>query len=60
LNPPAADPTQQKVFQLMPIIFTGMFLFFPAGLVLYMLVNNLISMTHQFWIYKSMEKAKAK
>lgn len=60
LNPPAADPTQQKVFQFMPIIFTGMFLFFPAGLVLYMLVNNLISMTHQFWIYKSLEKPAAK
>ncbi len=56
LNPPAADPMQQKVFQFMPIIFTGMFLFFPAGLVLYMLVNNLISMTHQYWIYKSLEK----
>ncbi|MCC7517200.1 MAG: membrane protein insertase YidC [Pseudomonadales bacterium] len=59
LNPPAADPMQQKVFQFMPIIFTGMFLFFPAGLVLYMLVNNLISMTHQFWVYKSMEKPRS-
>ncbi|HSC75802.1 MAG TPA: membrane protein insertase YidC [Pseudomonadales bacterium] len=60
LNPPPADPMQQKVFQFMPIIFTGMFLFFPAGLVLYMLVNNLISMSHQFWIYKTMQKAGAK
>ena len=60
MNPPPADPMQQKVFQFMPIIFTGMFLFFPAGLVLYMLVNNLISMAHQFWIYKSLEKAGAK
>lgn len=60
LNPPAGDPMQQKVFQFMPIMFTGMFLFFPAGLVLYMLVNNLISMSHQFWIYKSLEKSGAK
>lgn len=60
LNPPAGDPTQQKVFQFMPIMFTGMFLFFPAGLVLYMLVNNLISMSHQFWIYKSLEKSSAR
>lgn len=60
LNPPAADPMQQKIFQFMPIIFTGMFLFFPAGLVLYMLVNNLISMAHQFWVYKALEKTQAK
>jgi YidC/Oxa1 family membrane protein insertase len=60
LNPPPADPMQQRIFQFMPIIFTGMFLFFPAGLVLYMLVNNLISMSHQFWIYKTMQKAGAK
>ncbi len=57
LNPPQADPMQQRIFQMMPIIFTGMFLFFPSGLVLYMLVNNLISMTHQYFVYKSMEKA---
>jgi YidC/Oxa1 family membrane protein insertase len=56
LNPPAADPIQQRVFQMMPIIFTAMFLFFPSGLVLYMLVNNLISMSHQWWVYKAMEK----
>ncbi|HQQ64341.1 MAG TPA: membrane protein insertase YidC [Pseudomonadales bacterium] len=59
LNPPAADPTQQRVFQMMPVIFTGMFLFFPAGLVLYMLVNNIISMSHQYWIYKSLNKPQA-
>ncbi len=58
LNPPAADPMQQKIFQMMPLIFTGMFLFFPSGLVLYMLVNNLISMSHQYWVYKQLDKAK--
>jgi len=58
LNPPQADPMQQRIFQMMPIVFTGMFLFFPSGLVLYMLVNNLISMTHQFFVYRSLEKAK--
>lgn len=53
MNPPVADPMQQKIFQMMPLIFTGMFLFFPSGLVLYMLVNNLISMTHQGWVQRT-------
>lgn len=56
LNPPATDPMQQKIFQWMPIVFTAMFLFFPAGLVLYMLVNNIISMTHQYYVYKQVDK----
>lgn len=56
LNPPATDPMQQKIFQWMPIVFTAMFLFFPAGLVLYMLVNNIISMTHQYFVYKQVDK----
>lgn len=56
LNPPAADPMQQKIFQMMPLVFTGMFLFFPSGLVLYMLVNNLISMTHQWWVQRELAR----
>ena len=52
LNPPQVDPMQQKIFQFMPIIFTVMFLFFPAGLVLYWVVNNILSMAQQWYINK--------
>lgn len=52
LNPPQVDPMQQKIFQFMPIIFTVMFLFFPAGLVLYWVVNNVLSMAQQWYINK--------
>jgi len=57
LNPPPPDPMQAKVFQFMPIIFTVFFLFFPAGLVLYWLVNNVLSMTQQWVITRQIEKA---
>ena len=52
LNPPQVDPMQQKIFQFMPIIFTFMFLWFPAGLVLYWVVNNILSMAQQWYINK--------
>lgn len=52
LNPPQVDPMQQKIFQFMPIIFTVMFLWFPAGLVLYWVVNNILSMAQQWYINK--------
>lgn len=45
-----ADPTQQKIFMLMPLIFTFLFISFPAGLVLYWLVNNLLSIIQQYVI----------
>jgi YidC/Oxa1 family membrane protein insertase len=49
LNPtPAGDPAQQKMMQIMPIAFSVMFIFFPAGLVLYWLVNNVISIAQQW------------
>jgi YidC/Oxa1 family membrane protein insertase len=54
MNPPATDPVQQQVMQLMPIIFTVMFLWFPSGLVLYWLVNNVLSMAQQYWIMRKM------
>ncbi len=57
LNPAPPDPIQAKVFQFMPIIFTVFFLFFPAGLVLYWLVNNVLSMTQQLIITRQIEKA---
>ncbi|SUC11160.1 YidC/Oxa1 family membrane protein insertase [Pasteurella canis] len=53
---PVADPTQQKVMNFMPVLFTGFFLFFPSGLVLYWLVSNLITIAQQQLIYRSLEK----
>ena len=50
LNPAPADPVQAKVMLFMPILFTGMFLFFPAGLVLYWCVNNSLSIVQQWQI----------
>ena len=50
LNPAATDPIQQKVMQLMPLVFSIFFFFFPAGLVLYSLVNNTLSILQQWQI----------
>ena len=47
MNPPAADPMQQKIMMFLPLIFTVLFLNFPAGLVLYWLVNNVLSIAQQ-------------
>ncbi|MDM1765654.1 membrane protein insertase YidC [Acinetobacter sichuanensis] len=58
LNPQPADPMQAKVFKIMPIMFTVFMLFFPAGLVLYWIVNNSITILQQWFINKSVEKAK--
>jgi YidC/Oxa1 family membrane protein insertase len=55
LNPPPPDPVQAKVMQFMPIIFTVLFLFFPAGLVLYWLVNNVLSIAQQWLITRQVE-----
>ena len=52
LNPPPPDPMQAKVMQFLPIIFTFFFLFFPAGLVLYWVVNNILSIAQQWIITK--------
>ena len=60
LQPPPADPMQAKVMKMMPIMFTVLFLFFPAGLVLYWLVNNVLSLAQQWYITRSVEKAAAK
>ena len=49
LNPPPPDPMQAKIMQWLPVMFTFFFLWFPAGLVLYWVCNNLLSMTQQ-WI----------
>jgi YidC/Oxa1 family membrane protein insertase len=52
LNPTPPDPIQAKMMMILPIVFTFMFLFFPSGLVLYWVVNNLLSITQQWYITK--------
>ena len=56
LNPAPPDPMQAKIMQWMPIVFTFFFLWFPAGLVLYWLCNNLLSMAQQYIINQRIEK----
>ena len=56
LNPKPPDPMQAKVMQIMPIVFSVMFFFFPAGLVLYSIVNNLLSIAQQWYITRTAEK----
>ena len=58
LSPAMGDPMQVKMMRLMPIMFTVLFLFFPAGLVLYWLVNNVISIAQQYWVIKKTEAAE--
>ncbi|PVX41443.1 protein translocase subunit yidC [Pasteurella langaaensis DSM 22999] len=53
---PVADPMQQKIMTFMPVVFTVFFLWFPAGLVLYWLVSNLITIIQQQLIYRGLEK----
>ena len=55
LNPVPPDPVQAKVMMFMPLIFSVMFFFFPAGLVLYWLVNNLYSIAQQWVITRKIE-----
>ncbi|MBQ0934192.1 membrane protein insertase YidC [Ideonella paludis] len=54
LQPAPADPLQAKMMWLMPLMFSFMFFFFPAGLVLYWLVNNLLSIAQQWMINRQM------
>ncbi len=60
LNPTPPDPMQAKVMMIMPIVFTGMFLFFPAGLVLYWTVNNLLSIAQQWQVTRMIEASGIK
>ncbi|MBU1424570.1 MAG: membrane protein insertase YidC [Gammaproteobacteria bacterium] len=55
LNPVPPDPMQAKLMQIMPIVFSVVFFFFPAGLVLYSVVNNLLSIAQQWYITRSLE-----
>ena len=52
MTPTAADPNQAKMFMLMPVMFTFLFLSFPSGLVLYWLVTNVLSIAHQYYYNK--------
>ncbi len=59
LNPAPPDPMQAKVLKMLPIIFTFFFLWFPAGLVLYWVVNNILSIAQQWYITRKIEKSTA-
>jgi YidC/Oxa1 family membrane protein insertase len=52
MTPTSADPAQAKMFMLMPIMFTFLFLNFPSGLVIYWLINNVLSIAHQYYLNK--------
>jgi len=58
LNPVPPDPVQAKVMQFMPFIFSIFFFFFPAGLVLYWLVNNILSILQQWQIQRMFDRDK--
>lgn len=55
LNPTPPDPMQAKIMKMMPLVFTVFFLWFPAGLVLYWLVNNILSISQQWYITRKIE-----
>ena len=55
LNPAPADPVQAKVMQIMPVMFTVFFAFFPSGLVLYWVTNTLLSIAQQWKVNKVVE-----
>jgi YidC/Oxa1 family membrane protein insertase len=52
MTPTTADPMQAKIFMMMPIVFTFLFLNFPSGLVIYWLVNNLLTILQQYFIHR--------
>jgi YidC/Oxa1 family membrane protein insertase len=58
LNPVPPDPIQAKVMKIMPVVFSVFFFFFPAGLVLYWLVNNILSIAQQWQITRAIERTK--
>lgn len=59
LNPAPPDPMQAKLMMALPFVFTVMFAFFPSGLVLYWVANNILSITQQWVITKRIEKQAA-
>ncbi|MGB1237483.1 MAG: membrane protein insertase YidC [Pseudomonadales bacterium] len=57
LNPAPPDPMQAKIMKMLPLLFTFFFLWFPAGLTLYWVVNNILSIAQQYVINKQIENA---
>lgn len=60
LNPAPMDPVQEKVMMALPIVFTVFFAFFPSGLVLYWVANNILSIAQQWMITRNLERAGLK
>jgi len=60
LNPAPMDPVQEKVMMTLPVVFTVFFAFFPSGLVLYWVVNNILSIAQQWLITRNLERAGLK
>lgn len=60
LSPPPPDPTQAKVMMILPVVFTFLFLQFPAGLVLYWTANNALSILQQWYIMRKVEHESVK
>jgi YidC/Oxa1 family membrane protein insertase len=56
MSPPPGDPSQAKIMMLMPIMFTVIFVNFSSGLVLYWLVNNILSIGQQYYVSKKRER----
>jgi YidC/Oxa1 family membrane protein insertase len=59
LNPTPPDPIQAKMMMILPLVFSLMFFFFPSGLVLYWLVNNIYSIAQQWLIIRQFEQGRA-
>jgi YidC/Oxa1 family membrane protein insertase len=53
MTPSTGDPTQAKMMQLLPVVFTFMFIYFPSGLVLYWLTNNILSIGQQYYVNRT-------
>ena len=60
LNPTPPDPVQAKMMAIMPFVFGIMFIFFASGLVLYWLVNNILSIIQQYVVNKQIEADRIK
>jgi len=59
LNPTPPDPMQARIMMIMPLVFGGMMFFFPAGLVLYWCVNNILSIAQQWHITRKLQRESA-
>jgi YidC/Oxa1 family membrane protein insertase len=60
LSPAPPDPLQAKIMMSLPVVFTAFFAFFPSGLVLYWVTNNILSISQQWYITRRLEKITAK